>query len=87
MPNIKSAMKRVKVADKKAQANRSKRSEMRTQIKKTRTAVAESIEQAEVLFKETQAGLDRAAAKGYFHKNTVARKKSRIAKAINKARG
>lgn len=86
MPNIKSAMKRVKVAEKKATANKSKRSELRTQVKKTRTAMAESVTDAEMMLKDTQANLDRAAAKGYLHKKNVARKKSRMAKALNKAR-
>ncbi len=85
MPNIKSAIKRVKVANKKTIANKSKRSELRTQIKRTRTAMADSVTNAEQLMKETQANLDQAAAKGYLHKNNVARKKSRIAKALNKA--
>ncbi len=85
MPNIKSAMKRVKIANKKTIANKSKRSELRTQVKKTRAAMTESVSDAEKQFKDTQASLDRAAAKGYLHKKNVSRKKSRMAKALNKA--
>ena len=83
MPNIKSAIKRVKVAAKKTAANKIKKSEIRTAVKKTKAAVASSVEGAADMVKSTQATLDKAVAKGYLHKNTVARKKSRLAKAVN----
>lgn len=83
MPNIKSAMKRVKVIEKKAAANKIKKSEIRTVVKKARVAVAESSEQAAVLVKVAQKKLDQAASKGRLHKNTVARRKSRLAKALS----
>lgn len=83
MPNIKSAIKRVKVIAKKTAANKIKKSEIRTAVKKTKAAVASSVEGAAELVKDTQAVIDKAAAKGYMHKNTAARKKSKLAKAIN----
>lgn len=86
MPNIKSAMKRVKVLEKKAAVNKIKKSEIRTAVKKARVAVAESSESAIELFRDAQKKLDQAAAKGRMHKNTVARRKSRIAKAMNAAK-
>ncbi|MDD2457241.1 MAG: 30S ribosomal protein S20 [Eubacteriales bacterium] len=83
MPNIKSAIKRVKVIAKKTAANKIKKSEIRTAVKKTKAAVASSVEGAADMIQSTQATLDKAAAKGYMHKNTVARRKSRLAKALN----
>lgn len=83
MPNIKSAIKRVKVIAKKTAANKIKKSEIRTAVKKTKAAVASSVEGAADMIQSTQATLDKAVAKGYLHKNTVARKKSRLAKALN----
>lgn len=83
MPNIKSAIKRVKVIAKKTAANKIKKSEIRTAVKKTKAAVASSVEGAAALVQDTQAVLDKAAAKGYMHKNTAARKKSKLAKALN----
>ncbi len=83
MPNIKSAIKRVKVSEKKTQANKMKKSEIRTAVKKARVAVAESAPEAPELVKKAQVKLDKAVAKGYIHKNTVARRKSRLAKALN----
>ncbi len=85
MPNIKSAMKRVKVIEKKTAANKIKKSEIRTSLKKTRAAVASSAENAGALVLEAQSKLDKAAVKGYLHKNNVARKQSKLAKAFNKA--
>ena len=82
MPNIKSAIKRVAVAEKKTIANKFKKSEIRTVVKKTRAAVAASAEQAGELVVAAQARLDKAAAKGFIHKNTAARRKSRLAKAL-----
>jgi small subunit ribosomal protein S20 len=83
MPNIKSAIKRVSVTEKKTAANKIKKSEIRTSLKKTRSAVASSAENAGELVLETQSKLDKAAAKGYLHKNNVARKQSKLAKAVN----
>lgn len=85
MPNIKSAMKRVRVLEKKAAANKIKKSEIRTAVKKARVAVAEASESAQALCREAQKKLDRAATKGRMHKNTVARRKSRLQKALNRA--
>lgn len=84
MPNIKSAIKRVKVLQKKAAANKIKKSEIRTAVKKARVAVAEAGENAQTLIVEAQKKLDRAATKGRMHKNTVARRKSRLQKAMNR---
>ncbi len=86
MPNIKSAIKRVSVTEKKTAANKIKKSEIRTSLKKTRSAVAASTENAADMVRETQSTLDKAAAKGYLHKNNVARKQSQLAKAVKTAK-
>lgn len=83
MPNIKSAIKRVKVTEKKTAANKMKKSEIRTVVKKAKASIAHADADVSVSVKEAQITLDKAAAKGYIHKNTAARKKSRIAKAVN----
>jgi small subunit ribosomal protein S20 len=83
MPNIKSAIKRTKVIAKKTAANKMQKSKIRTLLKKTGSAVAASADQAGDLVREAQTVLDKAAAKGYLHKNNVARRKSKLAKALN----
>ena len=81
MPNIKSAIKRVLVTEKKTAANKMKKSEIRTVVKKAKASIALADADVSVSVKEAQITLDKAAAKGYIHKNTAARKKSRLAKA------
>lgn len=83
MPNIKSAIKRVKVSEKKTAANKITKSAIRTSVKKAKVAVEASSADADSVVKQAVISIDKAAAKGFMHKNTAARKKSRLAKAVN----
>lgn len=81
MPNIKSAIKRVKVNAKANAANSQAKSAMRTTVKKKlKNAVAANAENAQELLQAAYKSLDKAASKGLIHKNAAARKKSRLAK-------
>ena len=84
MPNIKSAIKRVSVSEKKAAANKSKKSAIRTTVKKAKADIANG-ENLDATIKSTQKALDQAAAKGHMSKNAASRTKSRLAKAANAA--
>ncbi len=84
MPNIKSAIKRVKVSQKKNLRNRMIKSAMRTNVKKFSTALSAGEADA-ALLSATQGAVDKACTKGVIHKNAANRKKSRLAKAMNKA--
>lgn len=83
MPNIKSAKKRVKVTQVKALRNKNLKSALRTNIKKADAAVASSDQNQAEIVKVAITNIDRAVAKGILHKNTAARKKSQLAKALN----
>ncbi|QCR32946.1 30S ribosomal protein S20 [Lysinibacillus sp. SGAir0095] len=83
MPNIKSAIKRVKVAEKANLANSQAKSAMRTTVKKAEQALANNAENASELVVAASKALDSAASKGLIHKNAAARKKSRLAKKAN----
>ena len=83
MPNIKSAIKRVKVSDKKNLRNRMVKSQMKTQLRKFDDAVSAGSADIKVL-SATQGAVDKAASKGVIHKNAANRKKSRLAKQLNK---
>ncbi len=85
MPNIKSAMKRVKVNAKKNLRNRMVKSSMKTTIKKFDAAVASDPKQATALLGASFSALDKAAVKGVIHKNAANRKKARLAKRLAKA--
>ena len=84
MPNIKSAIKRVKVNKKKNLRNRMIKSAMKTQIKKYDTAINAGEADAKLL-SVTQGAVDKAAAKGVIHKNAANRKKARLATRLAKA--
>ena len=75
MPNIKSAIKRVKVTEKKNLRNRMIKSAMRTSIKKFDTAISAGTADAKLL-SATSGAVDKAAAKGVIHKNAANRKKA-----------
>lgn len=83
MPNIKSAKKRVIISEKKAARNASAKSSLRTSVKKAKAAIENYGEGSDAAVKAAVIKLDKAAAKGLIHKNAAARKKSRMAKALN----
>ncbi|MDR3207733.1 MAG: 30S ribosomal protein S20 [Oscillospiraceae bacterium] len=86
MPNIKSAKKRVKVTETKTAVNRMVKSSLKTSIKKARAVIAEGEpEVAGEVFRSVQRDLDRAVAQGILHKNTAARRKSRLAAKLKSA--
>ncbi len=79
MPNIKSAKKRVVLAEKARQRNVAARSAMRTYVKNVIKVVATGDkEAAKVAFVKAESVLDRTAGKGLIHKNKAARTKSKL---------
>lgn len=84
MANIKSAKKRVLVNQKKAERNKSIKSGVKTSIRKVEAAVAaKDKEVAVAALQNAISTIDKAATKGVYHKNTAARKVSRLSKAVN----
>lgn len=83
MANHKSAKKRIIRNKKQAIINGSRRSAVRTYVKKVEAAIAEGnkdVAKDALLVAEAQ--LAKAARKGVFHKNMAARKVSRLSKKI-----
>lgn len=85
MPNIKSAKKRVKVNKTKAAANKARKSNLKTMLKKADIAVAAGAADKEEAIRVAIKRVDQACAKGLMHKNAAARKKSQLAKKLNAA--
>ena len=84
MPNIKSAIKRVSVIDKKTLQNNMVKSAYKTAVKAFEVAVKEgNKEKAEIAFKEAVKKVDQACTKGVIKANTASRKKSNLAKKLN----
>lgn len=85
MPNIKSAKKRVLIAEANYMRNKSFNSALKTAIKKADTAIeTNAADKAEVV-KVAVRKIDQAVTKGILHKNTAARKKSALVVRLNKA--
>lgn len=86
MANIKSAMKRIKVIERKTLRNKMVKTSVKTSIKKFESALAAgNLEEAKALLSAATCEIDKAASKGIMHKNAASRKKSRLSIALNKA--
>lgn len=86
MPNIKSAIKRVSVIEKKTLRNNMIKSGYKSAVKKFEQAIeAGNVEEATTLFSQATRKIDQACSKGVIVKNTAARKKSNLAKKLNAA--
>lgn len=84
MPNIKSAIKRVNVIEKKTLRNNMVKSSYKTAVKKFEQAVESGkVDEAKILFIDATKKIDQACTKGVIVKNTAARKKSNLAKKLN----
>lgn len=85
MANIKSAKKRILVTEARTARNKSIKSAVKTSIKKVESAVtAKDKAAAQAALVAATSEISKAASKGVYHKNTAARKISRLTKAVNK---
>ncbi|WP_291430267.1 30S ribosomal protein S20 [Deinococcus sp.] len=82
----KSAQKRHRQSLKRRNTNRSRKSTIKTFTKKAVVAAQTGAEDLNTLQARAESLIDKAAKGSTLHKNTAARKKSRLAKAINKAK-
>ena len=83
MANIKSQIKRIGTNEKAHERNKAVKSELKTAIRATKTAVAAGDkEKAAAALLLASKKLDKAASKGVIHKNQAANKKSAIAKQV-----
>lgn len=78
MPNIKSAIKRVKVAETKTKRNNMIKSAYKTAIKKYEEANSKGEKEAVELLSLAKSKIDSACTKGVISKNAASRKKSRL---------
>lgn len=84
MPNIKSAIKRVNIIEKKTLQNNMVKSAYKTAVKNFEKAVSEgNKKEAEEYLKEAIKKVDQACTKGVLKANTASRKKSILAKKFN----
>jgi small subunit ribosomal protein S20 len=80
MANHKSAEKRIRQTERRTEVNRARMSRIRTFIKKVESALdAGDKSAAAEAFKLAQPEIQRGVVKGVIHRNTAARKISRLA--------
>lgn len=90
MANIKSAIKRVQIAERNRLRNKSYKSAVKTLMKKCFTAVnnyaadpsPELMQEVQQSMASAYSKIDKAVKRGALHPNTGARKKSRLARAL-----
>lgn len=83
MANTKSAKKAARQALRRTEINKSRRSRMRTSVRSVEDAIAKGDQAAAfAAMKQAEPELVRAAQKGVVHKNTAARKVSRLIRRI-----
>ena len=86
MANTRSAVKRIKQSEKRRQRNRAARSTIRSSVKAARVALGEKSTDSKAAVQEAIRTIDRAVTRGVMHRNTAARRKSSLARALNAAR-
>lgn len=83
MANIKSAQKRVRRIERQTAVNKNRRTRIRTFLRNVEEAIKIGKKKdAETAFKAMQPEFMRGVTKGLFHRNTVARKLSRLSSRI-----
>lgn len=84
MPTSEAAKKRVRTSAKKTEINKKRKNKMKTAIKNFEEAVSnKDLELAEERLKEAKKTIDKCASKSILHKNTAARKKSKLDRKFN----
>ena len=83
MANTPQAKKRIRRNDRRAEINGARVSRIRTFVKQVETAIASGDkDQAQAAIRMVQPEIARGVSKGVIHKNTAARKISRLSKRV-----
>lgn len=86
MANIKSSLKRAQIARIRTAKNAAYKSMMKTAVRRFETSLKDNDPAtSKVMLQKAVRIIDKLAGKGIIHKNTAARKKSRLTKIFNKA--
>ena len=85
MANIKAAIKSIRQTKRRAARNSSVKAEVKTAFRKAVAAITEKSKDAQALVMKAISVIDKASENGIIHKNSSARKKSRLMKKFNLA--
>lgn len=87
MPITSSAKKALRASKNKAAFNAKRKNAISDSVKKIKKLIADKkVKEAEALLAKAYQAIDKAYKTNLIHKNTAARKKSRLAKFISKAK-
>ncbi|UNC93247.1 30S ribosomal protein S20 [Candidatus Contubernalis alkaliaceticus] len=85
MPNTRSAAKRVKTNLIRAKRNKSVKTVLKSSIRRFQEAInSDNVEEAKTALVKACKVIDKAVVHGVIHKNNASRKKSRLARMLNK---
>ncbi len=85
MPNLENAKKALRVSDRKRVLNDKRRRAIKETVKSVKTILVTDANLAKIELGKAYKAIDKAAKRGVIKKNTAARKKSRLAKAVKKS--
>jgi len=85
MPNIKANEKHLRQSIRRKARNKAVRTNVKTAVKKALEATTSAKPEAGQRVSEAIRTIDKATSKGIFHKNTAARKKSRLIAQLRRA--
>ena len=85
MPVTKTAIKEIRVAERRKKRNKAVRTKAKSEITKAEKLIFSGDEAAKQAVVEAISSLDKAAEKVMIHRNNAARRKSRLMKKLNKA--
>jgi small subunit ribosomal protein S20 len=86
LANTKSAIKRLRSAERRYLRNRAFRGRARTAVKKARLLIDRGqLEEGREAVRVAVSALDKAAVKGIIHKNNAARRKARLVQRLHQA--
>jgi len=86
MANLRASKRDIKKTKRNTERNKRFKTELKTVQKKAKKSITENSENVEVTVKMATSRIDSAVSKGIIHKNTAARRKSRIMSMLNKAK-
>lgn len=83
MANTPQSKKRARQVERRTEVNKARRSRIRTYLRKVEEAIASgNADDAKEALRQAQPELARGVTKGVMHKNTVARKMSRLSSRV-----
>jgi len=86
MANLRASKRDIKKTKRNTERNKRFKTELKTVQKKARVSIEQKDDSVEVSIKQATSRIDSAASKGIIHKNTAARKKSRMMSFFNKSK-